>query len=60
MGTNVGRMVLSAPCRNFRQLEYESHQEFSQYRSGNTELFSIGFECVAEFFKTINYEIDDE
>jgi len=57
--SNVGRMILSPPCRNFRQLEYEAHKNFYKYRNGNTELFTIDFDCITEFFKSLYYYTDE-
>lgn len=60
MKLNVGCMVISPPCYNFKQLEYEAHQNFDCFRLGNSKLFAIDFELVADHFGTIYYNIGDE
>ena len=54
-GLSPGRMVISPPCSNYKELEQVAHIEFRDGRLPGSELFVVDFDNVATFFKTLLY-----
>lgn len=54
----IGRLVISIPCVNYKDLESLLHRKFDSNRKQGTELFSISFDDVVKAMELLQYDQD--
>jgi len=55
--TTLGRIAITGYCCNQYECEAEAHKKLSEYRIGNSELFSISFETAVEVLSGLHLHV---